>query len=224
MALSIPASEVLFISVVIPTYNRPASLRDAILSLYAQDYPKDRYEVIIIDDGSEDSTADVVSRLDREVPRLHYEKQANQGAAAARNRGARLAQGDILLYTDDDCAPDPACLSSVARAMELNPSAGMIACRIVEAQKGLLAKCHTISQYSALSSTYPGKISYACGSGMAVRKDLFDQAGGFNETYQVAEDEELSLRLREKGSGIAEKEPITWEDESLIPEDLVHDA
>src|SRR5512137_1175434 len=100
-------------SVVIPTFRRPAALRRCVEALARLDYPRDRLEVLIVDDGGGG-----VSNLDLgELPRdlqVRVVEQENRGPASARNRGAREAEGELLAFTDDDCRPRPSWLAELA--------------------------------------------------------------------------------------------------------------
>src|SRR5690242_19491312 len=89
-------------SVIIPAYNAVRTLPATLTALRAQTYPADRLEVIVVDDGSTDATAEVAAAGGARVLR-----QANAGPAAARNRGAAAASGDFVLFTDADCEPIP---------------------------------------------------------------------------------------------------------------------
>lgn len=91
-----------FVSVVVCTYNRKNLLKFCLNSIYAQDYPKANFEVIIVDGGSTDGTAE----LCKEFPQIHFITESRFGLAYARNKGAELAQGSIVAYTDDDCIVD----------------------------------------------------------------------------------------------------------------------
>src|SRR3954468_10533282 len=87
-------------SVVIPTYNRAAYLAEAVRSVRDQTYPA--HEIIVVDDGSTDNTAQVVEILANDGIPLRYLRQANQGVAAARNRGIQAAAGDWIALLDSD--------------------------------------------------------------------------------------------------------------------------
>jgi glycosyltransferase involved in cell wall biosynthesis len=87
-------------SVVIPTHNRARHLAEAVRSVRDQTYPA--HEIIVVDDGSTDDTAQVVGRLIADGVPLRYLPQANQGAGAARNRGIRAATGDWIALLDSD--------------------------------------------------------------------------------------------------------------------------
>ncbi len=89
------------ISVVIPTYNNRGVLRKAIDAQLAQSFPRDQYEIVIVDDGSTDGTAEMLQGIHAPVP-IRYVSQPNRGRAAARNLGARIAQGRILVFLDSD--------------------------------------------------------------------------------------------------------------------------
>jgi len=95
IAVSLPT-----VSVIIPTYNRKDMLRETLISLAQQTYPSDRFEVIVVDDGSTDGTEEIAAEA---FPfTLRYFWQTNQGDAEARNLGARQSQADILVFLDDD--------------------------------------------------------------------------------------------------------------------------
>ena len=85
-------------SVVIPTHNRADHLAEAVRSVHGQTFPA--HEIIVVDDGSTDDTAEVVEALIRDGVPVRYLRQANQGAAAARNRGIRAAGGDWIALLD----------------------------------------------------------------------------------------------------------------------------
>lgn len=91
-----------FVSVVVCTYNRKTLLKSCLNSIYKQDYPKSNFEVIVIDGGSTDETRE----LCKEFPEIRFITERKHGLAYARNKGAALAQGYIVAYTDDDCVVD----------------------------------------------------------------------------------------------------------------------
>src|SRR5688500_16831171 len=90
-----------FVSMVIPTFRRPEALRATLESVMAIDYPADAYEVIVVDDGSGDRTPEVVRSFERPAPRVRCVEQPNSGVARARNQGAALATGELLIFLDD---------------------------------------------------------------------------------------------------------------------------
>src|SRR5690348_16921300 len=96
------------VSIVVPTFHRPRALRETLSRLLALDYDPTRYEVIVVDDGADATTAEIVGGLQGDGVKLTLDAQDRRGAASARNRGARLAGGELLLFIDDDIvvAPD----------------------------------------------------------------------------------------------------------------------
>jgi len=108
MSTQIPTQ--ITVSVIIPTYNRKESLLRTLESLARQTYPTERFEVIVVDDGGMDGTESIT---ERNFPfALRYLRQENQGAAVARNEGAQNAQGDILIFLDDDITVAPSFVTS----------------------------------------------------------------------------------------------------------------
>lgn len=91
-----------FVSVIVPAYNSEKTIGKCIDSLLAQNYPKNKYEIIIVDNNSSDLTVDIIKKY---PVKIIYEKKY-QSAYAARNAGIKVAQGSIIAFTDSDCAAD----------------------------------------------------------------------------------------------------------------------
>jgi glycosyltransferase involved in cell wall biosynthesis len=96
-----------FISIIIPTYNRPDYICSCLKNLAALEYPKDQFEVIIVDDGGLVPLENLVSPFHARLSILLL-RQTHAGRGIALNTGARKARGDIFLFTDDDCRPEEA--------------------------------------------------------------------------------------------------------------------
>ena len=94
------------VSVVIPTYNRRAILRKTLLAFASQTLPPEQFEVIVVDDGSNDDTAAMVKQFKSSCS-LRLESQPHTGANAARNRGIQAARGSVIVLTGDDMVPEP---------------------------------------------------------------------------------------------------------------------
>lgn len=106
------------ISVVMPTRNRSSMLAPAVASVLAQTYPS--WELVVVDDGSEDETPEVLAELAAE-PRIRPLRIDHGGVGAARNAGLAAARGTLVAYLDDDNAMHPGWLRSVAWAFEQRP-------------------------------------------------------------------------------------------------------
>src|SRR5262249_55512081 len=107
-------------SVIIPTYMRPQQLQDCLEGLACQNYPRDRYEVIVVDDGSPDMPEPVTTPFHARM-QLRLLRAPHGGPAAARNAGAREAAGDLLAFTDDDCVPSSGWLQALAHGISCAP-------------------------------------------------------------------------------------------------------
>ena len=111
-----------FFSIVIPTYNRPIRLKNCLESITLLDYPRDRFEVIVVDDGSKTPLDSIVAPLQDKI-KVKLLRQANAGPAAARNHGAAEAKGEFIVFTDDDCQPTASWLAQFAQASIESPQA-----------------------------------------------------------------------------------------------------
>lgn len=96
------------VSVIVCTYNRANSLRETLQALKAQHLPAScECEIIVVDNNSKDATRQVVAEMQHGWPQLRYEFEGHQGLSHARNHGITVAQGEFLLFTDDDVLPEP---------------------------------------------------------------------------------------------------------------------
>lgn len=204
------------VSVVIPTFRRPDALRRTLRSLAAISYGG-RYEVIVVDDGSEDSTARMVEQIQREEPRLHlrFYKQENSGAARARNRGAEMAKAEVLVFLDDDMLVEPDHLDKHVAHLSAPDAKRIIngewefapdARRDLESSsfgrfrlwlEGWIKS--SIEMKPLDSNLLRPSMLTACNLGIR-RKDFLD-LGGFDESFPAAgyEDQDLALRAARAG-------------------------
>jgi len=182
-------------SVIVPTWNRPVELATCLRALVSLDYPADRYEVVVVDDGS-DPPVEPPRDLARPGLRVRVLAQPNRGPSAARNEGARAAEGEMLAFTDDDCAPDPGWLRSLAAAAATAPRS-LLGGRVVNGLPG--NRCSVASQ-----AIVDANVSHLFASGNALRfltsnnlalsAEGFRAMGGFDERFRTAEDREFCYR------------------------------
>src|SRR5262245_14342991 len=128
-------------SIIIPTYNRPAQLGSCLTALTHLDYARDRFEAIVVDDGSQVPVAPVAESFRRQLD-LTILSVPNGGPAAARNHGAARARGLYLAFTDDDCVPDHQWLHALHTRASANAGA-MLGGRTLNALPGNL--CSALS-------------------------------------------------------------------------------
>ena len=106
------------ISVVICTYNRAGSLADTLRCLAAQSYEIDNWELIVVDNNSNDNTKEIISQYSGILPNLTYKFESQQGLSYARNLGINSAQAEIIVFTDDDVLPATDWLVQIHKNME----------------------------------------------------------------------------------------------------------
>ncbi len=192
------------VSVVVPTFGRPESLRRLLTQLDTQTLPPDAYEVIVVDDGSDPPAAEGLAGLAVRYD-LRLERQANAGAAAARDRGARLAEGTILVFVDDDMQVRPGFLEGHLLAHETAPP------RVVLGRIRPAPGIHTMPLFErfharqlatfereALRGAPISPLRLSTGNVSVRRVDLL-AAGGFDRTLLRSEDRELGIRLADRG-------------------------
>jgi glycosyltransferase involved in cell wall biosynthesis len=194
-------------SVVIPTYNRAAMLQRALESVWGQEFSD--YEVIIVDDGSTDTTAEYLRSLGG---RARVFMQANHGPGAARNLGATEARGQYVAFLDSDDLWFPWTLAVFAEAIALYQRPAIIVSRQMpfaeehelDAVTRQRLRAEAFTDYLASSHE-----DYAVGAGMvAVRRDYFLESEGFVERRINAEDNDLSLRLGTAPGFVQLHEPV----------------
>src|SRR3990172_1665925 len=109
-----------FFSIIIATYGRPSQLEACLQSIARLHYPRDRFEVIVVDDGNKTPPEAVVSAFSDKLD-IKLLTQVNAGPATARNTGVQNSQGEVLTFIDDDCTPAPDWLQTLALQLASKP-------------------------------------------------------------------------------------------------------
>jgi lipopolysaccharide/colanic/teichoic acid biosynthesis glycosyltransferase/GT2 family glycosyltransferase len=183
---------------VVPAYNAADTLQLCLDALAKQDFPPSAYEIIVVDDGSTDGTAELARSAS-----VHVISQPNTGAAAARNAGARAARGEFLLFTDADCAPVSGWIEALVGALEDRRVAGAKGAYLTR-QPEIVPRFTQLEyqdRYDRMAGTE--SIDFVDTYSAAYRRDIFFANGGFDPRYHKVEDQELSFRLAEKGYRLA---------------------
>lgn len=183
-------------SVIVPAFNAEKTLSFCLESLLAQTVPKEQYEVIVVDDGSTDRTSEIARRYD-----VRYFFQNNRGPATARNHGARVARGHIILFTDSDCVPASNWIEEMTMPFT-DPDVSAVKGSYRTQQRELVARFaqqEFEDRYDMLLKH--SHIDMVDSYSAAFRKEVFTTAGGFDESFPKAnnEDTELSYRLASRG-------------------------
>jgi glycosyltransferase involved in cell wall biosynthesis len=192
----------MFTSVVIPTRNRAEKVRVCVASLLAQDYPGDRYEIIVVDDGSADGTAEVVQDLS---PSVRVVRQQHLGSNAARNAGLRAARGDPVCFVDDDVEVPATWLARMVDGFGRNPQADAFAGPVRVRLEG--SPRRTCPWHQVTSSFDLGAedhvVPTGIGANMAIRRRAVRLTGPFDEWIEIGgADSEWFDRLSASGGRV----------------------
>lgn len=184
----------LTVSVIVPAFNTAQTLPRCIDALLNQTVRREAYEIIIVDDGSTDDTAEAADRRDVNLVRRNH-----AGPAAARNAGISRARGDLLLFTDADCEPTPNWIEAMVQPFA-DPK--VMGCKGVyrTRQRGLLPRFVQV-EYEEKYRSMEGvdSIDFIDTYSAAYRKSVFLAEGLFSEDILAAEDVEFSFRLAQRG-------------------------
>lgn len=206
-----------FISVVLSTYNRADLLPEVLGLLLSQSCDPGDYEIVVVDNNSKDATKQVVKEFARRHPgRVRYLFEAAQGIAFARNRGAREARGRVLAYLDDDCFAHQNWVGEHIKVYRSNPDAdavgGRILLRYEDKRPGWISPIMENSLGLTDFGEEPGEIAYPeypKGGNFSVLKSHFDGVGGFDEKFGHtgasivgASEHDLFRRLTDAGTRV----------------------
>ena len=203
-------------TIVVTTYNRCRLLRSCLDALLVQESVPGGHEIVVVDDGSRDGTADLLRSLAGRVHALH---QPNRGWAAARNRGAQAGHSDLLIFLDDDCLAPPGWLRRYAEAWAAHPEVEAVAGRVACAPganlagkvqyQGHVAIFDRLNVAHGASYHASGPVAFGYGANRSIRRAAFERLGGFDESLRYFEDLDLDLRLQSGGAQV-------WYDPAIV--------
>ena len=184
------------VSVIVPAYNASATISRTLEALSRQNCPQP-FEVIVVDDGSSDNTAEIAGSF----AAVRYVRQENAGPASARNHGAQLARGEYLAFTDSDCVAHEDWIALLLEGFG-DAQVGVVCGSYgIANPESWLARCvyeEILWRHNHLMPDFPN----AFGSyNFCARKNVFDAVGGFNTAYRHAsgEDNDLSYKIVQSG-------------------------
>jgi glycosyltransferase involved in cell wall biosynthesis len=191
-----------FFSIIVPTFNRPFALAHCLQSLAHLDYPRNRFEVIVVDDGSKSSTEAIVSSFCNQL-NLTLITQAHSGPAIARNKGAKHAKGQLFAFTDDDCSPAADWLKTLAVRSKESPDSmiGGQTLNVLLHNPYSTASDLLIRYLYAYYNVNPDQARFFTSNNIALPKDCFRRIGGFDKLFRRAgaEDREFCERWLRHG-------------------------
>jgi len=189
-------------TIVIPTRDRPRQLAACLAAVAGIRFPRERFETIVVDDGGSTPLEPMVGQVASHA-RVRMLRQPGSGPGAARNRGASEARGEILVFLDDDCAPDACWLDELDLALAASPGAG-VGGRTINALPGNPYSSASQALIDYLYEYYnreAAKEPMFTTSNLALPRAEFERIGGFDQRFSRAggEDRELCLRWARSG-------------------------
>jgi len=205
-------------SLIIVSFNTKEILKNALSSIFAY-CPGEMFEVIVIDNNSGDGSAEMLNNFFGDKIKLIINKH-NAGFGAANNLGAKIARGEYLFFLNSDIIAKEDILSGLAKIFESRPEIGILAPRLIlpdgSEQKFASGNFPSLADLilgkikkDAAEKKYI-KIDWVSGAALAIRKNLFDQAGGFDENFfMYFEDIDLCKRVKDISYQVAVLPSIT---------------
>jgi GT2 family glycosyltransferase len=182
------------VSVIVCTYNGARTIRQCLDALAGLQYPN--YEVIVVDDGSTDLTAEIVAESG-----VRLISTDNRGLSSARNIGLRAATGEIVAYVDDDAYPDPHWLSYLVHTFRSTDHAGVGGPNLLPPDDGLVARCVAHSPGGPTHVLLTDQVAeHIPGCNMAFRAKRLREVGAFDRQFRIAGDDvDVCWRLQQSG-------------------------
>lgn len=207
----LPPETVIKVTVAIPTYNRAAFLRQTLAGIGTQQFPRNHFEVIVVDNNSTDETRAVVAEFAHLRPAPRHVFETRQGLNHARNRAIAEARGEIILFGDDDILVEPDWLAQMVVPLiaDGNRRIGVVGGEVIpvfpDGMPEWVAEWHLPLAFRADTGLMPAKNS-PMGANFAFPKWVFTQVGLFNadldrkgRNYFSGGDGEMVRRVREAG-------------------------
>jgi cellulose synthase/poly-beta-1,6-N-acetylglucosamine synthase-like glycosyltransferase len=182
------------VSVVVPTYNDRDRLTACLRSLQQQSYPRERTQLIVVDDGSHDDT---VAEVRRQFPEVVVVAKGHTGSDDSRNAGVDACSGDLIAFTDSDCVPHPTWLERMVRRLEAVPG-GAVGGRVVH-RGGFLERLTGVADFGEFQGLREREVASLPTCNLGVRARVFDRCH-FDTRMSANGDTLFSARLREVGT------------------------
>ncbi|MGF1590401.1 MAG: glycosyltransferase [Pleurocapsa sp.] len=190
-----------FVSVIIPVYNDAERLEKCLIALDKQTYPQELYEVIVVDNASDESIVEIVNKYQQASTIC----EAEPGSYAARNRGITVAKGKIFAFTDSDCIPAADWIEQGVKALINNPDCGIIGGKIKLFFRDR-DRLTAVELYEDLTA-FPQKRhiernNFTPTANLFTYQEIFDEVGKFNQKLKSNGDREWCQLVCQQGYGI----------------------
>lgn len=223
---NIPLEEYPFVSVMVPAHNECAVIRRTVQALLKFDYPKDRYEIIVINDNSSDNTAEVLANIQRDNPDRMLivvntdNKVGGKGKSNALNIGYSVARGSVFAIYDADNTPEPTALRILVEHLMTDDSLGAVIgkFRTRNRNASLLTRFVNIETLAHQCMNQAGRWFFfgLCtipGTNFVIHRHIVEEIGGW-DPQALSEDTEISFRIYRMGYKIRQvPAAVTWEQE-----------
>ena len=176
------------ITVIIPAYNSGNTILQTINAIKNQENLNEPPEIIVVNDGSTDNTLQVLEKTENIITI----SQKNSGPATARNTGAKIAKGDILIFTDSDTIPHKDWLYNLSKPFQNQNIAAATGTYSIENKESKLAQLIQ-EEIGYKHSKYNDYVAFGGTYNLAIKKEVFDTIGGFNEGYKNASGEDVDI-------------------------------
>ena len=189
-----------FVSVIVPTYNDEKGIQLTLSSLQKQDYPSNRWEVIVVDNNSTDQSKVKAFLFQDKIAMLKVVTEEKRSSYAARNKGIELAKGDILAFIDSDMTVEPDWISKGVADIE-RQEADYVGCRVdIYANFDPPTVWEIFNQRTGFRiKYYMEKDGFAGAGNLFVRKDVIERLGPFDARLTSSGDREFGNRVKEGG-------------------------
>jgi cellulose synthase/poly-beta-1,6-N-acetylglucosamine synthase-like glycosyltransferase len=181
------------VSIIVPVRDGESTIADCLDSILATDYPADRREILVVDNGSSDGTAALI-----QARPVRYLREEKRGVSNARNRGIAESRGEILAFVDADCLVEPQWLTELVRPFE-DHEVGSVAGDLQHAPPTTAAErqaARMLGNWQRFAFT--SNPAYPITANAAYRRDVLDRIGAFDPHMTRAQDVELGLRFQER--------------------------
>jgi glycosyltransferase involved in cell wall biosynthesis len=185
------------VSVVVPVLNGEETIKDCLVSLLRTDYPEERREILVVDNGSTDRTAEIVKSLP-----VRYLREERRGCSAARNTGIKASRGEIVVSTDADCVVSRGWLREIVKAFD-EEGVGAVAGEVVAYPPKTPAERYAARVRSLSPQKYLTRplLPFAAFPNLAFRRDVFDRIGLLDESVTLGESTDFCTRFL-RGTGL----------------------